>query len=116
MNDKEIINYMNNHFNQDSDDYNFLFGPKNVVIRLDDTTAVSTWDCGAIVCRDTKTFFIDEDDGHWFISERNNGFSSAYMKSFGDAMIALDTYLKENGIPFHYVYNSSYELDIPTFS
>lgn len=46
-----VIDYMNNHFNQENpESYNIFIGSKPGVIRLDDETAVSPWPCGAVVC------------------------------------------------------------------
>ena len=101
-----IVNWLNKNYNQDSDKYSIFNGAKPEVIRYDEHTAISLWACGAIVCINSILYFIGEDDGHWFLSESENGyqesFSIGWAQSFSDAMRKLEDYTKENGKPVYY--------------
>ena len=108
---KEIARWLENRFNQDSEDYSIFEGSKPTVLRYDDETAVSTWACGAIVCMGDQLKFIHEDDGNWFVNEDESkyghyayqsGFSIGWTKSFTKAMADLEEYVKEHGEPVYY--------------
>lgn len=121
----EIVQYLNEHFSQDSPEYSIFFGTKPQVLRLDNETAVSTWGCGAIVCIGRSVIFIEEDDGNWFAPEYINGnrihdelsfefwkkhpivgcqtpFSLGWGDSFINAFQRLNEYVKTNGVPYYY--------------
>lgn len=120
---KAIAEYLNERFNQDSDEYSIFMGAKPQVIRFDNETAISLWACGAIVCIGTLVYFIEEDDGNWFVQEyidANTDESDLYRKkkypkigvqsifslgwgdSFINAFQALNNYVKEKGVPYYY--------------
>lgn len=109
---KNIVNWLNENYNQDSENYNIFKGAKPEVVRYDEHTAISLWACGAIVCIKTIMYFIEEDDGNWFLSEAKSGmyedygyqacFSIGWAKSFSDAMKRLEDYIKENGEPVYF--------------
>lgn len=121
---ESIVCYLNDRFNQDSEEYSIFNGSKPQVIRFDSETAISVWACGAIVCIGNQLSFIGEDDGNWFapeyieaegINESNidfrlkysecgilSGFSLGWAKSFIKAMTDLDKYVEENGEPYYY--------------
>ena len=107
-----ILDYLNKNYNQNSPNYSIFCGAKPEVIRLDDTTAVSFWGCGAIVCEDDQIYFIREDDGHWFTSSNDNtdsgedytqtSFSIGCGRGFADAMNRLCDYVEKNGEPVYF--------------
>ena len=100
---KNIVNWLNENYNQDSENYSIFNGAKPEVIRYDEHTAISLWACGAIVCVESILYFIGEDDGNWFSDYyRQNSFSIGWAKSFSDAMKRLEDYVKENGKPVYY--------------
>ena len=110
---KNIVNWLNINYNQDSENYSIFTGAKPEVIRYDEHTAISLWACGAIVCIQSILYFIGEDDGNWFLSEAKrsekyedygyqNTFSIGWAKSFYDAMKRLEDYINENGEPVYY--------------
>lgn len=118
MNDKteleSVVSWLNSYYNQDSDDYNIFNGAKPGVVRYNDNIAISLWSCGAIVCIVDQLYFIEEDDGNWFLKEgkdkdlpRNiygfaTSFSIGWIESFTNALNALKKYVEENGIPVYY--------------
>lgn len=120
---KNIVSYMNERFNQDTDEYDFFMGSKPMVIRYDDETAISTWACGAVICIGSAMFFISEDDGFWYLHESVNtdridpdgtysdwavhygsqdSISIAWVESLSNAMIELKKYVDENGYPVYF--------------
>lgn len=110
---KNIVNWLNANYNQNSDNYSLFNGAKPEVVRYDEHTAISLWACGAIVCIGTMVYFIVEDDGNWFLLEAKrsdkyedygyqDSFSIGWAKSFSDAMKRLEDYTKENGEPVYY--------------
>lgn len=105
---KEILDYLNDRFNQESDEYNIFEGAKPQVIRYDEHTAISTWACGAIVCINDLLYFLEEDDGNWFMNqdEYNCGyqttFSIGWAASFINALSKLTEYVQKNGSPIYY--------------
>lgn len=121
---KEIVEYLNSRFSQDSPEYSIFMGAKPQVIRLDEETAISLWACGAIVCRGSMLFFISEDDGNWFAAEyvdkddigdhfelhpdwfiqegMQGCFNIGWADSFIRAMQSLKDYVWENGEPVYF--------------
>lgn len=99
-----IIKYLNERFNQESDEYNFFQGAKPQVIRYDEDTAISIWACGAIVCIGDMIYFISEDDGIWYCNDDyfqsifSIGWADSFIKAFSD----LNKYVKENGEAVRY--------------
>ena len=82
---KNIVNWLDENYNQDSENYSIFNGAKPEVIRYDEHTAISLWACGAIVCIKSILYFIEEDDGNWFLSGdygHQNSFSIGWAKSF----------------------------------
>lgn len=124
---KEILKFLNEKYNQNSEDYCIINGAKPSVIRFDDETAISLWACGAIVCIKSCLYFIQEDDGFWFcneyidkkdVDEENtvswramnhttiglqDGFSIGWTDSFVKALTNLNEYVKENGTPVNFL-------------
>ena len=90
----EIVSYLNARFNQQSEDYSIFFGAKPQILRYDKETAISLWACGAIVCIGSILYFISEDDGNWFINEKdkyNIGLQSSFSIGWADSFVkALD--------------------------
>ena len=106
---KHIVKWLNKNYNQKSENYRIFNGAKSDVVRYDEHTAISLWACGAIVCIGSTIYFIREDDGNWFLSESKNEdfgyqnhFSIGWAKSFSNAMIILEDYIKENGEPVYF--------------
>lgn len=117
MNNKEhlknIVNWLNKNYNQTSENYSIFDGAKTEVVRYDEHTAISLWACGAIICIGSIIHFIGEDDGNWFLLEAKRSdkyedygyqdhFSIGWAKSFSNAMIRLEDYMKENGEPVYF--------------
>ena len=109
---KNIVNWLNKNYNQDSENYSIFNGAKPEVVRYDEHTAISLWACGAIVCIRSIMYFICEDDGNWFLLEakRNDkyedygfqdNFSIGWAKSFSDAIKRLENYINEHGKPVY---------------
>ena len=110
---KNIVNWLNKNYNQDSENYSIFSGAKPEVVRYDEHTAISLWACGAIVCISSSLYFIEEDDGNWFLLEAKNEyedeeygfqnhFSIGWAKSFSDAIKRLENYINENGKPVYF--------------
>lgn len=123
---RNITEWLNKNYNQDSENYCIFEGAKPEVIRYDDETAISLWACGAIVCIKSMIYFISEDDGHWFCTMYYNGsvldedgyippfmrkrpamglqdnFSIGWVNSFVNAMTNLNKFVKENGTPVYF--------------
>lgn len=99
-----VINYLNERFNQESNEYNFCLGAKPQVIRYDEDTAISIWACGAIVCINGMIYFISEDDGNWYCNDDylQSIFSIGWAESFIKAFSNLNDYVKENGEAVRY--------------
>ena len=115
MNAEEKLNtitaWLNENYSQDSENYNIFSGAKPEVIRFDDETAISFWGCGAIVCIGSLLYFIEEDDGFWWIEQDEHTFnhyayqtpfSIGWAESFSNALTALNEYVKQNGKPVYY--------------
>lgn len=110
---KNIVNWLNKNYNQGSENYSIFSGAKPEVVRYDEYTAISLWACGAIVCIKSILYFINEDDGNWFLSEAKGNeiyedygyqirFSIGWTESFSNAMKRLEDYIKENGEPVYF--------------
>ena len=98
----EVVEYLNDNFNQQSGKWNIDSGAeKNGVIRYNDNVAISFWGCGAIVCVNDTMYFISEDDANWFISTSDT-LSTGWIESFAGALTRLQDYLKVNGTPIYY--------------
>lgn len=105
----EIVDWLNENYNQNSDNYCIISGPKQEVIKYNENTAISFWGCGAIVCHESLLYFISEDDGHWFINSEgkyNIGlqscFSIEWAQEFANALTRLIKYTEEHGKPVYY--------------
>ena len=105
---ESIVYWLNENYNQDSENYSIFNGAKPEVIRYNKEIAISLWACGAIVCIGSLLYFISEDDGNWFIrdSEEEYGFQSTFSigwaESFSEALKKLIEYTKENGKPVYF--------------
>lgn len=106
-----IVSWLNNHYNQDSDNYNIFVGSKPGIIKYDEHTIISPWACGAIVCCHDMLYFLGEDDGNWFLNDEkkeygNYGyqthFSLGWADSFIEAINKIMEYVKENGHPVYF--------------
>ena len=103
-----IIDWLNENYNQESENYNIFVGAKPEVIKYDEHTAISLWACGAIVCIGSILYFIQEDDGNWFLieGEYSTGLQSCFSigqaESFTKALTDLVGYTKEHGKPVYY--------------
>ena len=109
---KEVVDWLNKNYNQDSENYNVFTGSKPGIIEYNDHIAISPWGCGAIVCIYDMLFFVSEDDGNWWLSEEEDkkyghygyqsGFSIAWSEGFAEAMKALKDYVWEHGTPVYF--------------
>ena len=63
----EIVSWLNDNYNQESENYDIFTGAKPEVIPYDEHIAISLWSCGAIVCINDLLYFIGEDDGNWYV-------------------------------------------------
>ena len=104
-----IVSWLNNNYNQESENYNIFVGSKPGVIKYDEHTAISPWACGAIVCIGSLLYFVGEDDGNWLLIEGKeygcglqDRFSIGWAESFVEAMNKLVEYTKENGQPVYF--------------
>ena len=102
----EIVDWLNDNYNQDSENYNIFFGSKPEVVRYNSHVAISPWACGAIVCIYDQMYFICEDDGNWWIHNDEEavqtGFSIGWAKSFCEAIERLKEYVDKNGEPVYF--------------
>ena len=86
----------------------FRVGPKPQIIRYNEHVAISFWACGAIICIYDILYFIQEDDGNWFVHEDKyqpalqSCFSIGWIESFTDALNRLKEYVWTNGTPVYY--------------
>lgn len=105
---ESIVYWLNENYNQDSENYSIFNGAKPEVIRYDKETVISLWACGAIVCIGSLLYFISEDDGNWFIRDfegdygLQSTFSIGWAESFSEALKKLIEYTKENGKPVYF--------------
>ena len=105
---ESIVYWLNENYNQDSENYSIFNGAKPEVIRYNKEIAISLWACGAIVCIGSLLYFISEDDGNWFIrdSEGDYGlqstFSIGWAESFTEAIKRLENYINKNGKPVYF--------------
>ena len=107
---KEVVEYLNENYNQESENYCIVNGPKQEIIRYDPNTASSFWGCGAIVCIGDLIYFVSEDDGFWWTNEDTKHgqcatagcFSIGWAESFANAMMRLKEYVEKNGTPVYY--------------
>lgn len=106
-----IVSWLNNHYNQNSDNYDIFVGSKPGIIKYDEHTIISPWACGAIVCIGDMLYFLEEDDGNWLLNDEkkeygNYGyqteFSIGWAESFIGAMKRITEYVKENGQPVYF--------------
>ncbi len=105
---KEILDFLNEEYSQESENYSIFYGTKPEVIRYNEHIAISFWACGAIVCRYDLLFFICEDDGSWYVCESDEvfvtqtTFSIGWLDSFVKALNSLKKYVEDNGTPVYY--------------
>lgn len=103
-----IVAWLNENYNQDSENYSIFCGSKPGIIKYNKHTAISPWACGAIVCIYDQLYFLSEDDGNWWINENaktyayQNEFSIGWADSFASALNNLKQYVWENGEPIYY--------------
>ena len=101
-----VVGYLNSHYNQDSEDYCIFRGARPDTFKYGEHVAVSLWACGAIVCVYDILYFIQEDDGYWFLDESGEAvqdhFSIGWAESFTEAMTRLMDFVKENGEPVYF--------------
>ena len=91
----ELVDYLNENYNQDSDNYNIIFGSKPGIIEYNDHITISLWGCGAIACIYDQIFFISEDDGNWWVnSEEKEYIVIIYGDVNGDGKISSADYIK----------------------
>ena len=108
----EIEEWLNQNYNQASENYSIINGAKPGIVKYDEHTIISFWGCGAIVCISEILYFIGDDDGHWFINGtcQNYGnkwglqspFSVGLAPGFIEAMQRIVDYTKEHGEPVYY--------------
>ena len=88
----EIIDYLNDNYNQESEDYDLVMGPKPVIVEYSDNIPISFWACGAIICINDILYFISEDDGNWF-REEDPRLSIVWANSYISALINIKEYV-----------------------
>ena len=91
----EVIDYLNDHYNQASEAYNLFLGVKPQIIEYNDSAIISFWACGAIVKINHVLHFISEDDGNWFISKIGHQFDINWSDSYIDALQTLKNYIQK---------------------
>ena len=108
---KNVVDWLNENYNQDSDNYSIFCGSKPGVVEINDHTAISLWGCGAIVCIYDQLYFIQEDDGYWWFNDEEkeygryayqDRFSIAWAEGFAKAMTDLKKYVWEHGTPIYF--------------
>lgn len=106
---EDIIDWLNENYNQESENYCIFNGAKPEVIKYSEHIAISFWACGAIVCIGSILYFLQEDDGNWFTHNDECGiigfqscFSIGWAESFSKALNNLVEYTKEHGKPVYY--------------
>lgn len=103
---RNVVDYLNSHYNQDSEDYCIIRGARPDTFKCGEHVAVSLWACGAIVCIGDILYFIQEDDGYWFLEDNENPsqgrFSIGWAESFTEAMTRFMDFVKENGEPVYF--------------
>lgn len=107
-----VVDWLNKNYNQDSENYNVFFGSKPGVVKYNDHIAISLWGCGAVVCIYDMLYFVEEDDGSWWIKEEEDkkygeygyqgSFSIAWAEGFAEAVKRLKEYVYANGKPVYY--------------
>jgi hypothetical protein len=117
-NEKKLIligvsKYLNDHYGP------FQCRPEDVIVYpYADKVVFTCWDCGAIVYIDGSIYYIDEDDGYWWVNEssfqigdqsrevfgyKSPGTSIGWAKDIAEALIRLNKYVEEHGTPVYYV-------------
>lgn len=85
-----VADYLNENYHQNSENYKNLIckDKTNVFTLFDNKCIVSTWLCGAIVCIETRVFYIGEDDGYWFVKNLKdyNGYEYIGCRTGGSAL------------------------------
>jgi hypothetical protein len=106
---QEIVDWLNENYNQQTENYNVFTGSKPGVIKYNDHVAISPWACGAIICINSLLYFIEEDDGNWYLPEGEDGecgcqtcFSIGWTNSFITAITELKKYVDEHGTPVYF--------------
>ena len=105
---QEIVDWLNRNYNQQTKNYDIFTGSKPGVIKYNDHIAISPWACGAIVCIYSILYFIEEDDGNWYMPEDEKcygcqtRFSIGWTDSFTTAMTELKKYVEEHGTPVYF--------------
>lgn len=106
---KQIADWLESRFNQETitvDQY--VIQPNVEVLKYDEHTAISLWECGAIVCIGSILYFVGEDDGNWFVCNDDDfvGFQSAFCigwtSSFIAALERLEKYVNDHGTPIYW--------------
>lgn len=108
-----VVDWLNDNYSQNSENYNIFCGSKPGIIEYNDHIAISPWACGAIVCVWDQLYFIEEDDGNWWLPEMKTergrrdygyqtGFSVAWAESFSNAILELKKYVWEHGKPVYF--------------
>lgn len=91
----EVIDYLNDHYNQASEAYNLFLGVKPQIVEYNDSAVISFWACGAIVKINDVLHFVSEDDGNWFISKIGHSFHIGWSDSYIDAIQTLKNYTQK---------------------
>ena len=109
---RAVVEWLDKNYNQDSDNYSIFMGSKPGIVKFNDHIVISPWACGAIVCRYDQLYFLEEDDGNWWINEEEDkkygrfayqdGFSIAWAESFAYALTELRKYVWEHGKPVYF--------------
>ena len=103
-----VVDWLNDNYNQESENYSIFFGSKPGVVKYNDHIVISLWGCGAVVCIYDQLHFVGEDDGNWFIHELEHygdvqtGFSIAWADGFAEAISNLKKYVDEHGEPVYF--------------
>ena len=76
----KIVDYLNN-----TQDF-------SKVIKFDEDTTISKWECGAIVNIKGTIYFLEEDDGYWWRNDEGvqYSFSIRWLNSFINALQNLN--------------------------
>lgn len=78
----DIINWLNEFADQDSDLCYKKDSGEFPSHRFNPSTLVTLWECGAVAIIDNIIYFISEDDGYWFAKETSPEFHINWSKNF----------------------------------
>jgi len=117
---EEIVDFLNTKFNKEGQYSRSWFENKLRVHSYNDKSAYIYNSDYLLVCVEDELFLATEDDGNFYFHPDSGfidtaNFQLCFALSLSELLQKIDTYTRTYGIAYHYIGNSSYDLEIPTF-